>query len=560
MRRQAFLPLLIPATAIMLFSSLASARPTGANTWAGIWNSDFGQLTLSAGGSGAYTGFNPGTVSGSVTGNVDKGTWNQPGTPPKSGTFTFTMSPDGQSFTGEWAYASGGCGSTCGWNGVCQSGECLKNGQAAATTTTTATSGPATPADCAPLTHGRRLQAARALKEVRVICVQGDVQFHREGTPTDNWQPLEKDSVLKAGDEVSCGPDGLTVVAFADNSTVVVHNTTQLKIASFFAEGGIVRTQILLRMGEVAATVNKSETTKSDFKIREPTAVASVRGTIFTVFYDPGSNTSLTSVQRGVVTVSPTKPGLPAVNVGVGKEVEVTSTAISPLAPIGTAGARGGIDLMRAHDLVLKNIARDAGPCALTMPRANAFSIKPSGTGWLVSIDATGGKAKGWSTWTVTGTTVASSNPLAREIAAGCTGLPAATATAGTTGVHPSVTFMAGGGRIGQAISAPAGADGFEANLSPHTGVLANAYWTANGRSLGPVAVPANVNGAVFTTNPGSQPGTPAAQPKGATAFHVTWNTGGAITSASWTSLGKPLATIPVGGGEKTIAFTGAAS
>jgi hypothetical protein len=51
----------------MLLSSLASVRPTVSNTWAGVWNSDFGPLTLDAGGSGSYTGFNPGTVSGSVT-------------------------------------------------------------------------------------------------------------------------------------------------------------------------------------------------------------------------------------------------------------------------------------------------------------------------------------------------------------------------------------------------------------------------------------------------------------------------------------------------------------
>src|ERR1019366_1924980 len=65
------------------------------DTWAGVWNSDFGPLTLDAGGSGSYTGFNPGTVTGSVsngaaTGEIDVGTWTQPGTPTKNGTFEFT--------------------------------------------------------------------------------------------------------------------------------------------------------------------------------------------------------------------------------------------------------------------------------------------------------------------------------------------------------------------------------------------------------------------------------------------------------------------------------------
>ena len=124
--------------ALVLFSSLASARPDAGITWSGVWNSDFGPLTLDAGGSGSYTGFSPGTVSGSVKGNVDKGTWSQPGTPPKTGTFEFTMSSSGQSFTGTWAYTSGGCGTACGWNGTCLSGDCLKNGAVSATTTTPA--------------------------------------------------------------------------------------------------------------------------------------------------------------------------------------------------------------------------------------------------------------------------------------------------------------------------------------------------------------------------------------------------------------------------------------
>ena len=129
MRRQVVLIFLfVPLAATMLFTSLASARPAAANTWAGVWNSDFGQLTLAASGSGSYTGYSPGTVSGTVTGNVDKGTWSQPGDPPKEGTFAFTLSASGHSFTGTWAYKGGGCGTACGWNGTCLSGACLKNG------------------------------------------------------------------------------------------------------------------------------------------------------------------------------------------------------------------------------------------------------------------------------------------------------------------------------------------------------------------------------------------------------------------------------------------------
>ena len=250
--------------------------------------------------------------------------------------------------------------------------------------------------------------------------MQPDVAYHCEGEPPTVWHEVGIDTVLHQGDEISCDPDGSVTLAFADNSTVVVRNTTQLKIASFFAEGGVVRTQILLKMGEVAATVNKSEATKSDFKIQQPTGVASVRGTVFSVFYAPGSNESITSVTRGVVTVDPSRPGLATVEVAAGKEVAVTARAVSSLAPFGKAGARGGVNLMKARDLVLKIIARNNARCALKMPRTNAFSVKPSAGGWLVAIRATAGKAAGWSTWTVAGAKVRPANAAAKKIAVGC--------------------------------------------------------------------------------------------------------------------------------------------
>jgi len=70
-----------------------------------------------------------------------------------------------------------------------------------------------------------------AINEVHVVNVQPDVQFHKGGSPADAWLPCEKDTVLKAGDEITCDPDGAVTLAFADNSTVVVRNTTQLRSA-----------------------------------------------------------------------------------------------------------------------------------------------------------------------------------------------------------------------------------------------------------------------------------------------------------------------------------------
>ena len=268
-------------------------------------------------------------------------------------------------------------------------------------------------------TKDRRLASAEAINEVRVVAITPGVGFRKAGS-SGEWCDVSKHDVLTQGDEISTDPDGSVTLAFADNSTVVVRNSTQIKISSFFTEGGVVRTEILLKGGEIAAQVNHSETTSSDFKVNSSGAnhSGSVRGTKFTYFYDPVSKATVISVNEGVVAVTATAGGT-ATNVPAGKEVEVT-TKVSAPAALGKAGARGGINRLTARKLVLKLVARGNGPCGLVTPRTGGFSVKPVGAGWLVSVRSTAGKAKGWSTWKTAGTKVSAANAAARKIAAGC--------------------------------------------------------------------------------------------------------------------------------------------
>ena len=294
---------------------------------------------------------------------------------------------------------------------------------------------PSPPPPCPP-GSARDLAHAAAPNEVRVVKVVPDAQFHKGGTPADAWLPLEPDTVLKAGDEVTTDPDGAVTVAFADNSTVVIRNTTQLKISSFFVEGGVVRTEILLKMGEVAACVNKSETTKSDFHISPTPEFAGVRGahdaevrssaaaigsygTAFTAFYDPGSNTFLVSAQLGTVIVTPPNSGGRSVLVGAGREVELTPAFVSPVAPIGQAGARGGVDVRGARDLVLATVDKYNRACGAYTPRTNAFAVRPAPAGWTVSVKLIG-RLHGTSLWRVTSQRVTPANVIARKLASGC--------------------------------------------------------------------------------------------------------------------------------------------
>jgi hypothetical protein len=89
--------------------------------WSGTWDSNWGQMTLSQSGNqvtGSYA-HDTGRISGTVTGNMLSGQWSEAPSyapPDDAGDVEFTLSADGQSFTGHWRYDSSGAWS--GWTGT----------------------------------------------------------------------------------------------------------------------------------------------------------------------------------------------------------------------------------------------------------------------------------------------------------------------------------------------------------------------------------------------------------------------------------------------------------
>jgi hypothetical protein len=126
------------AAATLLASAAAAAlapRADAAYTWAGVWTSTFGTITMSADGSGTYTSFgNPGTLSGGISGTdgrTNSGTWTEGAS--AYGTYDFQMPVNGLSWDGTYIRTdpAGPCPSPpCDWDGQCQSGACLNNGPA----------------------------------------------------------------------------------------------------------------------------------------------------------------------------------------------------------------------------------------------------------------------------------------------------------------------------------------------------------------------------------------------------------------------------------------------
>jgi uncharacterized protein (TIGR03437 family) len=173
------------------------------------------------------------------------------------------------------------------------------------------------------------------VNNVVASAIKPGVEFRH--APGD-WQDLTKDVLLGTGDEISVDPDGLVTLRFPDGSNVDAKPLSQFKIEAFCQAGGIIQTQILQTIGDLTArVVSRTQGIRGDFVIRSPVAVASVRGTVFSLSYDPSSGASVVKVEEGTVDVTPTNTAFPVIALQAGQQVQVAPSIVSPISPLGTS-------------------------------------------------------------------------------------------------------------------------------------------------------------------------------------------------------------------------------
>lgn len=271
---------------------------------------------------------------------------------------------------------------------------------------------PAASSFAGPLVRAPLARSAAPVNEVKVVRLKGAAEYKPAGCR--EWAVLREGTTLKEGDEINVDPDGEVVLEFGDNSKVTIQETTQLKIASFFTEGGVVRTELLLKVGQVSAKVIKTETTRSDFRIKAPSATSSIRGTVYSHFHDR-SGASLVSVRQGVVAVKG-KRGK-AKKVPARREVEVTGRGVGKIAKLGRAGApKGGLNRGGAMKRVNALLGRAQERCGFDVP---AYSLKRTRKGWNVSVKLTGA-TKGKAGFKVVRKKASPGNKLGRRVARRC--------------------------------------------------------------------------------------------------------------------------------------------
>ena len=104
-------------------TTITRAQQAAPCIWTGAWRTSYGMIRLTQQNDGTVRGdydWDEGQISGTITGNVLNGMWNEaPSREPPSdaGQLQFTMADDCQSFAGQWRYGSSGAWAT-DWGGV----------------------------------------------------------------------------------------------------------------------------------------------------------------------------------------------------------------------------------------------------------------------------------------------------------------------------------------------------------------------------------------------------------------------------------------------------------
>jgi hypothetical protein len=133
----------------------------------------------------------------------------------------------------------------------------------------------------------------------------------------DIWTAADLGTAVAMGDQVRTGNPGRLSIVFQDDSVLTVADDSLVVIDQqvFNPSGGIVSSLIGLMRGKLQAVVGEYyHESGSAYEIKTVTAVAGVRGTEFSVSYDPATGVTEVMAVSGVVhvhsVVDPTGPGV----------------------------------------------------------------------------------------------------------------------------------------------------------------------------------------------------------------------------------------------------------
>lgn len=131
----------------------------------------------------------------------------------------------------------------------------------------------------------------------RLVFMKGNVSFRLQGSK--NYKKMKKGAVVKTGDVIKTGSDGLAIIK-NDLMTIKLTKNSLLKL-NFRSNG---RVSARVTRGGAIFKVMKNKLSKKDdlyrLKVRTKSASVGVRGTTFMVYNGEQKN-SMTMVKEGIV-------------------------------------------------------------------------------------------------------------------------------------------------------------------------------------------------------------------------------------------------------------------
>ena len=169
--------------------------------------------------------------------------------------------------------------------------------------------------------------------------------------PGNDWQAAKTGDILPAGSLISTGFKS-TAILKTESATLTVKPVTRLSLEELIKSEGTTKTQMFLMAGRVKAEVTPKEGEKAEFKVKSPTATASVRGTGFE--FD-GQNLL---VNHGIVQLeAESGVGIPQfVEGGQFTTLSATGTVMTPVA-VATVSASPTISANTASNTFAANRA-----------------------------------------------------------------------------------------------------------------------------------------------------------------------------------------------------------
>ncbi|MCG7949774.1 MAG: FecR domain-containing protein [Candidatus Thiodiazotropha endolucinida] len=142
------------------------------------------------------------------------------------------------------------------------------------------------------------------LAGVKVKSVFGDASLQRTGASVSIV--LVAGTMLNAGDRISTGVGASVSLQFADNSTLLIGEQSEVVFdaLSSFHGMGMLDTRIRLQRGRIENRIKPLRKPEYRYEIHTPAAVTMVRGTEFRVFSDAGDEQTRSEVTEGKVSIT----------------------------------------------------------------------------------------------------------------------------------------------------------------------------------------------------------------------------------------------------------------